>query len=318
MTTPTLPRSTDDTFRHEALLYAGEAQFVARTSEFIRAAVKAEEPILVAVSADKIRLLRSALGPDTDYVVFADMVQLGQNPARIIPAWKEFAAEHARSGRRFRGIGEPIWAARRSEELIESQHHETLLNTAFDGAPAWWLLCPYDTTSLPPDVIAEAHRSHPFIWNGGGHQPSPEYADRVGAPFYGSLPEPPPDASGYPFDQRSIGWMREAVAGHAAAAGLAGNETAALILAVNEVATNSVRHGGGGGALRIWQDGDSLVCEVRDRGQINRRLVGRERPAPEQEGGRGLWLVNQLCDLVQIRTSPEGTTVRLHMRRGQR
>ena len=30
--------------------------------------------------------------------------------------------------------------------------------------------------------------------------------------------------------------------------------------------------------------------------------------------GRGLWLANQLCNLVQIRSSPEGTTVRLHMR----
>jgi anti-sigma regulatory factor (Ser/Thr protein kinase) len=37
-------------------------------------------------------------------------------------------------------------------------------------------------------------------------------------------------------------------------------------------------------------------------------------PDGEQEGGRGLWLINQLCDLVQLRSSPEGTSVRMSMR----
>jgi hypothetical protein len=39
---------------------------------------------------------------------------------------------------------------------------------------------------------------------------------------------------------------------------------AALVLAVDEVATNSLRHGGGRGTLRIWRDADAVVCEVRD------------------------------------------------------
>jgi hypothetical protein len=40
------------------------------------------------------------------------------------------------------------------------------------------------------------------------------------------------------------------------------------------------------------------------------------RPAPDAlDGGRGLWVVHQTCDRVQIRTGPAGTTVRVHMRR---
>jgi hypothetical protein len=31
-------------------------------------------------------------------------------------------------------------------------------------------------------------------------------------------------------------------------------------------------------------------------------------------GGNGLWVVNQVCDLVQARTGRAGTTTRLHMR----
>jgi MEDS: MEthanogen/methylotroph, DcmR Sensory domain len=61
------------------------------------------------------------------------------NPARIIPAWRDFVASVDGRGHA-RGIGEPIWAERTPAELVECQRHETLLNLAFAGVPAWWLL----------------------------------------------------------------------------------------------------------------------------------------------------------------------------------
>jgi anti-sigma regulatory factor (Ser/Thr protein kinase) len=54
------------------------------------------------------------------------------------------------------------------------------------------------------------------------------------------------------------------------------------------------------------------VVEVEDEGLIEEPLVGRIRPDHTQLSGRGLWLANQLCDLVQIRSGMHGTTVRLH------
>jgi anti-sigma regulatory factor (Ser/Thr protein kinase) len=80
------------------------------------------------------------------------------------------------------------------------------------------------------------------------------------------------------------------------------------------VLTNSIRHGGGGGTLRIWQEDDRLVCEIEDRGRLSDPLADRRRPDPEQPNGRGLWMANQLCDLVQLRSPAHGTIVRLHMR----
>ena len=72
--------------------------------------------------------------------------------------------------------------------------------------------------------------------------------------------------------------------------------------------------GGGSGTLRCWRDGESLVCEVKDSGHIQAPLIGRRRPQPEACSGRGVWLVNQLCDLVQIRSNPTGSVVRVHKR----
>ena len=86
-----------------------------------------------------------------------------------------------------------------------------------------------------------------------------------------------------------------------------------MVVAVNEVATNSVRHGGGRGMVRIWHDADRVVCEVRDAGLIRDPLTDRRRPDSDPTAARGLWLANQLCDLVQIRSLPGRSVVRLHM-----
>jgi anti-sigma regulatory factor (Ser/Thr protein kinase) len=103
------------------------------------------------------------------------------------------------------------------------------------------------------------------------------------------------------------------VASHAAAAGLGARRIADLAFSVNEVASNSVRHGGGAGTVRFWSGGSGVVCEVRDGGRFDRPLAGRKRPVSDQVGGWGLWLANQLCELVEVRSLPEGTAVRLHV-----
>ena len=81
---------------------------------------------------------------------------------------------------------------------------------------------------------------------------------------------------------------------------------------VGEPATNSIRHGGGSGVLRIWADDGHVVCEVRDGGHLDDRLAGRIPAAPRQIGGYGLLVVNDLADLVRTHTGPAGTAIRLH------
>jgi anti-sigma regulatory factor (Ser/Thr protein kinase) len=310
--------SVDAAFRHEALFYAGDDDFVTGTSSFIRDGLANDEPTLVVVTAKKIDMLRSNLGRDAQGVLFADMNDVGINPARIIPAWRDFVAEYGVDGRRLRGIGEPIWKGRGPAELVESQRHEALLNVAFAGGQAWYLLCPYDTDSLEPEVVEEALRSHPFTsHSSNGTAESGQYVglEIESGPFDATLPDPLGEPPEFTFQSGPMGGLRRLVARHALDAGLGSAKTSDLVLAVTEVAGNSLKHGGGEGILRIWQDPATLYCEVRDHGYITQPLVGREKPSPDTDSGRGLWLVNQLCDLVQVRTNESGTVVRLHMNR---
>jgi anti-sigma regulatory factor (Ser/Thr protein kinase) len=305
-------------FRHEAWLYAGDDEFVAGTASFIRDGLAGEEPILVAVDQRKIDWLRSELADDAGGVLFVDMAVLGANPARIIPAWRDFVAERARPGRPLRGIGEPIGPDRGPDELAECHGHEALLNAAFADTPAFWLRCPYDAERLEPDVIEEAQRTHPFVMRDGtAHASAAYHGARAGmAPASRPLSEPPPGAARLEVGLDALAAIRQLVARHAARARLGADRTADMLVAVNEIATNSVRHGGGRGVLRLWHEPGALICEVRDGGRIDDPLVGRNRPRAGQVGGYGLWLANQLCDLVQIRSLPTGNVVRLHMRLG--
>jgi anti-sigma regulatory factor (Ser/Thr protein kinase) len=302
-------------FQHEALLYEGRDGFLTHTLRFLREGLDLGEPMLVAVGAEKGSLLREALGEPADEVQFVDMAQLGRNPGRIIPAWQEFLDEQTRDGHRVRGIGEPIWAGRSAAELVECQLHEALLNVAFADVEGFRLMCPYDVEALDGGVVHEACCSHPAIVEGDDARPSRRYRDagELLAPFDLPLPTPPAAAEPLGFDRHGMPEVRRVVEQHAQRVRLAAHRAADLVLAVSEVAANSVLHGGGRGVLLIWSEPDALVCEVRDRGEIDDALVGRHLPDHEQLGGRGLWLAHQLCDLVQLRTGHGGTVVRLHM-----
>jgi anti-sigma regulatory factor (Ser/Thr protein kinase) len=311
-------RSTGGAFRHEALLYAGHREFLDGTVPFIRQGLADDEPTLVVVDATKITALRQELGGDADRVHFADMAQIGRNPARIIPRWRTFVEEHLRVDRPVRGIGEPIWAGRSPVELVECQAHETLLNLAFADSPAWSLLCPYDIVALEPAVVDEARRSHPFVVGNGTRRASGDYLNTHPSPARLDHPLPPAPASAeaVPFGPGpdALRTVRALVLHHAEQSGLDPTATDYLLVAANELATNSLRHGGGHGTIRLWREGGALICEVRDAGRINGQpLLGRQHPTIDQIGGRGLWLANQLCDLVQIRSTPAGTTVRLYV-----
>lgn len=299
-------------FRHEAVFYRGLDDLVAATVPFIIEGLDRREPVLVAVLPDRIRRLRSALGRAADRVAFLDLEWVGRNPARIIPVWRRFVRESGSAGP-VRGIGEPVWSGRSEVEFEECSLHESLLNVAFDGGPAWRLVCPYDVDALPRDVVQDVMRTHPYLGSAAGVHL--EYAGHRYASdgFASKLTPAPASANEAPF-QDDLSRLRAVLRTWALDAGLSHRRAADLALAVHELATNSMTHGGGEGVLRGWREPESFVVEVSDTGRIGDPLVGRDVVPDSAEGGRGLWLVNQLCDLVQVRSLETGTVVRLHSR----
>ena len=239
---------------------------------FVEEGLRRAEPVLVMMGERKLELLRKALGKRADEVQFADMEVVGRNPARIIPAWNRFVADHAENGGGMRGIGEPIWAGRSPSELSECQLHESLINLAFAAADAFRLICPYDTEALPDDVIEEACRSHPVVSRDGAEDVSHSYRgiDRVAAGFAEPLPHAPADAEEMTVTVAALRDARRLVRARAQDAGL-GERSDDFVLAVNEVLSNSLHHAREDGVLRVWEDADGLVCEVRDRGHMSSR-----------------------------------------------
>jgi anti-sigma regulatory factor (Ser/Thr protein kinase) len=296
------------------MLYAGDDEFVSAAAGFISEGLDAHEPTFVVVNARKIKQLRAALGTDADRVAFADMGRVGRNPARILPAWQQFVDGHEAHDH-LRGIGEPIWPGRSPAELVECRLHESLLNVAFDGGPTLTLLCPYDVEGLEADVIEGARHTHPVVGPLGDDQPSESYDGGRDATsiFTEALPRPSSQPAELRFSRGPLHDFRGFVVTRATSAGLTQSRVEDIVLAANEIAINSVLHGGGAGAARVWIDGDSFICEIRDAGQIDDLLIGRIRPTHDRTGGRGVWMANQLCDLVQVRSSDGGTVVRLHM-----
>jgi anti-sigma regulatory factor (Ser/Thr protein kinase) len=307
--------SETDRFRHEAMIYRGTDDFLARAATFVTDGLAAGDAVLVMVEASKLEALRRRLDPGLP-VTYCDMAEVGRNPGLIIDAWRRFVDEHEADGRSLRGIGEPVWHGRVPEEVEECQRHERLLNLALPEDPPLWLVCPYDESTLDHDVIAEAHRSHPSVSRDGVRSTSGRYEgppDGTGV-FGGELSDAPEHASSLPFGRGSLGELRRFVSDGAVAAGLDPRRIESLVLAANEIATNSVRHGGGSGVLSLWAVDGAVLCEVTDAGRFaGGPLVGRRPPIVGQSGGHGLWLAQQLCDLVQIRSGPGGTRVRIRM-----
>jgi anti-sigma regulatory factor (Ser/Thr protein kinase) len=107
--------------------------------------------------------------------------------------------------------------------------------------------------------------------------------------------------------------VRALVLKHAQEAGLPAARASDLVIAVSEVAANTLRHTSSHGTLAIWHDEVEVVCEVHDKGIIADPLAGLYPPAPDADGGHGLWLVRQVCDDVELTSGSDGTTVRMHM-----
>ena len=301
-----------DRSRHLAWFYRGPGEYLTALGRFIQASRERDDVVFVAVPGSKARLVRRELGEDSAHATLVDMAELGRNPARIIPAVLAYARQHR--GRRVSCLGEPVWPGRTAAERREAIRHEALINLAFRDSLVT-NICLYDSVGLPEAVVADAASTHPAVIKDGTETASAGYLvpPRLPPRCRRALPRPPAHAEALDY-RDELSQVRRFVASRAESAGLAPPRVTDLVIAASELAGNTVCHTDGGGTVHVWHTREEVICQVADTGRITDPLAWHQPPSAELLGGNGLWLVNQLCDLVQARTGRAGTTTRMHMR----
>jgi anti-sigma regulatory factor (Ser/Thr protein kinase) len=301
----------DDAFTHPALFYRGEAAYLDGTIPFILDGLVAGEPVAVAVPGPNLRLLSASLGPAADRVLMLDMSDAGRNPGRILADVLHAAAD-PHPDRHTRIIGEPIWPGRSAVEYPACVQHEALINLAFRGRRAT-ILCPYDAARLDAHVLADAAETHPVLLEDGALRTSSAYSPgRAIARMNTALPQPP--VTPFRFDAPLLATTRRIAADAALRAGLPQDRIDDFVLGIGELTANSIRYGGGHGTLCVWVEDGMLAGEVHDSGRLEDPLAGRRRVPHTSLGGRGLWVVHHIADLVRTHVGPDGTTTRIYLR----
>ena len=297
---------------HQALLYRDAEQFLAAILPFVRDGVERGDPVLAVTPTANANLLRDALGSAAAGVRFVEPVRWYDAPGRTLAACHRYLQERKDGQERVRVIGEPVWSGWDQLETASWKRFEASLNVAFASSPAW-MICSYDQRSVSPEVLADARRTHPQLTDGAQ---STDYTDPAGfcTEWQLELPPAPEDTAVMLHFDGDPAPVRRFAVEQATRLGLPTARLDDLMVAVNEVATNAIRHGAGYGQVSMWRDERYVLCEVFDPGHAVDGLAGCLPPNPDSEGGHGLWITRQLCDLVETRTTPGGTTVRLYMR----
>jgi anti-sigma regulatory factor (Ser/Thr protein kinase) len=295
---------------HDAFFYDSDEEFAAALTPFLRDGLTRGHAAVVAVTRSNIALLRDSLGADADAVSFIDRDQWYQRPVATVAGWRRLLEDATRRGHtHVRIVGEVGFGP--SHRHPTWTRYESVLNTVLADTPAW-IVCPYDTRSLPATVLEDARRTHPTV----------AHPDRRDSDLYvdpevllQTVHEPLPPVAGPPIVEMtlvdSVAAARHAVRHAVSAGGWDAARLDDLLIALSEIVTNSLQHGTGRRELRVWAPERALICEVTDEGPgPSDPLVGYRPPGHSPLGGRGLWIAHQLCDSLAIDSRDGLTRVR--------
>jgi len=308
-------------YTHDALFFDSPGQLTDVAVPFLLEGLAAGEAAVVATSTGTANLLRQAVDGDPRvHVIERGDVYRARTPTAIT-TFRRLAEQHAADGvKRVRVVGEVDFGPT-ERDWLEWQRYESVINDALAEWPLWGL-CVFDTQRLPAPLIESALRTHSTLVTDGDRAPNPEFADP--ADYLRSLPVPgepledtaprlaAPDVSDF------IG-LRHAVAAELDRVPAPRDAVEDFLLAVDEMTSNAMRHGGPPVSLRLWVADDRIVCTISDHGPGWDDPFAGYGPAHGEDlsrGGMGLWLARQLCDHVDISSDGAGARVRLTLRVG--
>jgi hypothetical protein len=304
-------------FEHWACIYNDDSQFLETAVPFLADGLALGEPVLAVTTPANLELLGGALGERSADVDYAESPFFGRRPPRRVAAfyryWKGSQGSPPRG--RVRILAEPVWAGRSAREITAWTRMEAALNVTL-ASTSISMICPYDARTTDTGILADALRTHPVQIAASRRSPSPQYADP--AAFARScdtrpLAQPPDGAQALDFDG-DLRSLRRFIVGSANAHGVAGDRADMLVLAVSEVGAYLKGRWPASAAVRIWEQPGAIVCDFRQPGAtISDPFLGL-RPAELVPGdGDGLWLANQICDWMDIRSDAEGSTIQLQV-----
>lgn len=293
---------------HHVFFYDDDRLYADVLGAHLRIALAAGDAVIAVVPPRNERLLRGELGSDADRVTWIDATTWYEHPVRAIADYDATLDRLDPSQRAF-VIGE-VEFGNTERDWHEWTRYEAAVNHALQHHDAH-AVCPYDARRLPPGVLDDARRTHPFVLEAHGRRASEHYTppeqlfDDLGPAT--RAPAGPPDLD-LAVDSGSVRDGRLAFASFVSSLSFPPDRVEELALAVGEVLSNAVRHGGGGARLRIWRTRDGeLTCVVDDDGPgTDDPLLGLRPPAPGSEGGYGLWIARRLFDRSELSRAPGG------------
>jgi transcriptional regulator with XRE-family HTH domain len=162
---------------HSAFPYRSDDQFRKTVGPFLSEGIGRSEALLAVTTEGNIELLRRQLGKDASRVEFVDSSSFYSSPTAALDRFRAFSTSNLERGATWiRLVGEPVWPDTPDADLLLWARYESLLNLLFADSP-WTVLCPYDERSVGPEIVRQAHVTHPQTLGDRGISPNPDYID---------------------------------------------------------------------------------------------------------------------------------------------
>jgi transcriptional regulator with XRE-family HTH domain len=148
---------------HAAYPYDADVRFASTMGAYLADGIERSEGLLAVTTAGNIELLREHLGKEADRVEFVESRTVLTTPPVALERFRKFCDTQIEAGIPWvRLIAEPIWSDRSEADVGRWMRFESLLNLLF-GASPMSLVCPYDERAVSPELMRQAHLTHPEI-----------------------------------------------------------------------------------------------------------------------------------------------------------
>jgi transcriptional regulator with XRE-family HTH domain len=162
---------------HRVLVYGSDDEYVATVAPFLQEGIERSDALLVVTTPRLLELIRRDLGAEVERGKLLDAADWYSSPLETLRRYRGFVDDSLEAGFKWvRIVGEPVWAGRSAAEVREWSRYESIINLSLAAAPAT-IVCPYDSRSVPANVMHDAECTHSEFAHAGGSAPSASYRE---------------------------------------------------------------------------------------------------------------------------------------------